>query len=171
MCDYNIMVSNDETIPSCSQSDCPVEAVPVHGNEIEYAPLGAELERVRIRFSWNGKEYESTIIEEFLNGTQPIPESERRTMPHAKRYEVRAIIGEPPEQGPQPLDAPILVTNDVAEAKRWPDAKRSEYSDGLAIVDRIASTVIIVNREFGAADLDRLNADPLPLIPRYFQLR
>jgi hypothetical protein len=53
----------------------PLEAAPVHGQPIEYAPVGAELERIRIRFSWNAKEYECLTLEDFLNCTQPIPES------------------------------------------------------------------------------------------------
>jgi hypothetical protein len=92
-------------------------------------------------------------------------------MPHTKRYEVRVVIGEPPEDGPQTLDAPILITNDLTDAKGLADSKRLEYGNGLAVVDRVASTVIIVNSEFSARDLDRIGAEPLPLIPRYFRLR
>jgi hypothetical protein len=53
----------------------PLEATSVHGKPIEYAPVGAELERVRIRFSWNAKEYECPSLEDFLSCTQPILES------------------------------------------------------------------------------------------------
>ena len=76
----------------------------------------------------------------------------------------------PAKHGPWPLEASILVTDSATEAKHFADSKRLEDVDGIAIVDRVASTVIILDREFSAAERDRLSTDPTPLIARYFQL-
>jgi hypothetical protein len=92
-------------------------------------------------------------------------------MLNTKPYQVRAILSIRPARGPQPLDAPLIATNNVAEAKRFADSKRADYSHGHAIVDLVASTVAIVDCTVSVADLGRLSIDPLPLIPRYFELR
>jgi hypothetical protein len=92
-------------------------------------------------------------------------------MPHSKRYEIRVVVGEPPEDGPWPLEPPILITDDDAEARNFADSKRTEFPNGLAVIDRIASTVVLVNSQFSAEQQKRLSSDPIPLIPRYFKLR
>jgi hypothetical protein len=44
----------------------------VNGNMVEFPPVGAELENVRVRFTWEGKDYEAGVFEEFLDATAEI---------------------------------------------------------------------------------------------------
>ena len=78
-------------------------------------------------------------------------------MSRPKRYEVRQVASDPPQQGPWLLDVPLFGTDDRAQAGRIADLERAVRH--VAIVDRVASTVEI---ETGAT---------LPLVPTVFVLR